>query len=115
VIKREVFEDVGFFDESMPVCEDYDMWLRISSKYPILFIDKPLITKKGGHDDQLSKQYEAMDRFRIQSILKIMKSGTLDNKLYAMAEKELKKKYQIYTTGARKRGRTNVLLKDVLP
>ncbi|OPY79208.1 MAG: putative glycosyltransferase EpsJ [Syntrophorhabdus sp. PtaU1.Bin153] len=41
VVKREIFDDVGLFDESLPVCEDYDMWLRIASKYPVLFVDKP--------------------------------------------------------------------------
>jgi len=55
VVKKEVFDDVGFFDESLPVCEDYDMWLRITSKYPVLFVDKPLIVKRGGHEDQLSR------------------------------------------------------------
>ena len=32
IMKREVFEDLGGFDESFPVCEDYDLWLRMSLK-----------------------------------------------------------------------------------
>jgi GT2 family glycosyltransferase len=105
VIKREVFEKAGLFDESLPVCEDYDMWLRISSKYPILFINQPLIVKRGGHEDQLSKKYEAIDRFRIQSLVKILSSNTLDEDNRVKAEAELKKKCQIYAKGAEKRGR----------
>jgi glycosyltransferase involved in cell wall biosynthesis len=105
VVKREIFDDVGLFDESLPVCEDYDMWLRIASKYPVLFVDKPLIVKRGGHADQLSRKYEAMDKFRIESILKIIRSGTLEDAMLCAALEELKKKCLIYANGARKRGR----------
>ncbi len=48
VISRQIFDDVGMFDESLPVCEDYDMWLRISCRYPVLFVDQQLIVKQGG-------------------------------------------------------------------
>ncbi len=106
VIKRSIFDKVGLFDEILPVCEDYDMWLRITSRYPVLFIDKPLITKRGGHTDQLSRAYEAIDRFRIQSLVKIMQSGIVsDLSMRALALAELKKKCRIFAKGAKKRGR----------
>jgi glycosyltransferase involved in cell wall biosynthesis len=51
-IKREVFDDVGFFDESLWISEDYDMWLRVVEKYPIKYIHKVLyyysVIKNGG-------------------------------------------------------------------
>lgn len=53
VISRQIFDAVGLFDESLPVCEDYDMWLRITCRYAVLFVDKPLIIKHGGHSDRL--------------------------------------------------------------
>jgi glycosyltransferase involved in cell wall biosynthesis len=106
VIKRTVFEKIGFFDETLPVCEDYDMWLRITSKFPVLFIEKPFIIKRGGHKDQLSRAYEAIDRFRIQSLVKLIHSDTLtDPAMRFAALNELKKKCRIYATGAKKRGR----------
>lgn len=105
VIKREVFDKVGLFDESMPVCEDYDMWLRITAQYPVLFIEKPLIIKQGGHEDQLSKSVEAIDRFRIESLVKILKSGVLNSDMKTAAIEELNMKYSIYINGARKRGK----------
>ena len=105
VIKRNVFDEVGLFDEDLPVCEDYDMWLRITSRYPVLFIDKLFIIKRGGHQDQLSRAYEAIDRFRIQSLTKIIQSNTLSTKMRAAALNELKKKCRIYAMGAKKRGR----------
>lgn len=105
VIKRNVFDEVGLFDEDLPVCEDYDMWLRITSRYPALFIDKLFIIKRGGHQDQLSRAYEAIDRFRIQSLTKIIQGNTLSTKMRTAALNELKKKCRIYAMGAKKRGR----------
>lgn len=106
VINRNVFEKVGLFDEALPVCEDYDMWLRITSKYPVLFIDKQFIIKRGGHKDQLSRAYEAIDRFRIESLAKIIQSDVLSNPTMKIAaQNELKKKCNIFAMGAKKRGR----------
>lgn len=106
LINREIFDYTGYFDESMPVCEDYDMWLRVSSRYPVLFIDKPLIVKTGGHEDQLSKKYEAMDRYRIQSICKILDNYPLSSDMRTKAVEELKRKCHIMIKGAEKRDRT---------
>lgn len=105
LIHRSIFDAVGTFDESMPVCEDYDMWLRITSRYPVLFIEKPLIIKQGGHADQLSRAYDGMDRFRIESIARILDSGVLDAACARQAVAELTKKCRIYAGGAAKRGK----------
>ena len=105
VIRREVFDDVGLFDESLPVCEDYDMWLRVTARYPVLFIEKPLIIKRGGHEDQLSRRYAGMDRFRIEGIVKILQDGCLNSAMRIKAVEELKKKCRIYANGAMRRGR----------
>ena len=105
VIRRKLFDEVGLFDESLPVCEDYDMWLRITCRYPVLFIDKQFIIKRGGHKDQLSRAYPAMDRFRIQSLVKIIQSSTLNPEMRKVALNVLKRKCIIYAMGAKKRGR----------
>mgnify|MGYP001820585938 CR=1 FL=1 len=47
MIQRDLFDEVGLFDERLPACEDYDLWLRICARHPVLYIDKPLITKEG--------------------------------------------------------------------
>lgn len=75
MVHRSVFDDVGPFDPEMTVCEDYDLWLRITAKYNVGFVDKPLIKKFGGHPDQLSKKFKAMDWFRVRSILKLFELG----------------------------------------
>ncbi len=105
VVKRHVFSDVGLFDETLPVCEDYDMWLRICSRYPVLFIPQQLIVKRGGHPDQLSRSYEAMDKYRIMSLQKMLGAGALTETQVETTRQELRKKCLIVAKGAEKRGR----------
>lgn len=105
MLHRDLFTAVGTFDESLPACEDYDLWLRISCRYPVYLIDTPLIIKRGGHEDQLSRN-PGMDRFRIRSLDKIIQSGLLTCDQSHIALRELRKKILIYAGGCRKRGKT---------
>ena len=79
VIKRSVFDTVGFFDESLKVCEDYDLWLRFLIEHGPLHIPFPLVTKFGGHSDQLSSKYWGMDRFRVQSLENLLSHKKIKN------------------------------------
>ena len=54
MIRKDFFHAMGGFDESLPACEDYDLWLRINARHPIFLVDHPAVIKRGGHDDQLS-------------------------------------------------------------
>ena len=104
MIKKSLFDDVGIFDEQLPACEDYDLWLRISCRYPVHLIDSPLIIKRGGHTDQLSKA-AGLDKYRIQSLVKIIESGLLTAQQRQAALATLKEKCAVYAGGCRKRGR----------
>ena len=104
MIKRSLFDEVGPFDETLPACEDYDMWLRISCRYPVYLIDTPLIIKRGGHDDQLSAS-SGLDKYRIRAIRNIIESKLLSASQFQAAVKTLKEKCGIYAAGCRKRGR----------
>ena len=105
MLKKSLFDEVGLFDEDLPVCEDYDMWLRISCKYPVYLLDKELVVKTGGHKDQLSSKYWGMDRFRIYSLLKLIKNERLSERQYQAVIKELEYKCKIYAQGCIKRGK----------
>ncbi len=105
MLKREIFDEVGMFDENLPACEDYDLWLRIASRYPVYLIDRPLVVKTGGHRDQLSRSIAGLDKYRIYSIMKIINSGLLNEKQLKQAIDELKRKCAIYGNGCLKRGR----------
>jgi glycosyltransferase involved in cell wall biosynthesis len=78
LMRRELFDAVGWFDEQLPVCEDYDLWLRVASRFEVGFIPEPLIVKRGGHSDQLSQREWGNDRYRVTALRKIYESGVLD-------------------------------------
>ena len=104
-----VIKDVGLFDESLDVCEDYDMWLRITSKYPVLFLDQPLIKKFGGHTDQLSRVLGGIEQYRIRSLEKILTSKSLSGSQFEAAKDMLIHKLQIYAKGLKKRDKNTEL------
>ena len=104
MLKRSLLEEVGLFDEDLPACEDYDLWLRIACRYPVYLIKEPLIVKEGGHPDQLSTRHRGMDRFRIKALLKLIKSGRLNEMQLDATIKELTLRCEIYGNGCLKRG-----------
>ena len=104
MIKKTLFDTVGVFDERLPACEDYDLWLRISSRYPVHLIDTPLIIKRGGHDDQLSKT-PVLDKYRIQALLKLLEDNHLTPRQKQAVIAALEEKCAVYAGGCRKRGR----------
>lgn len=103
MIHRSLFTKVGRFDETLPACEDYDMWLRITSLYPILYLDEKLTIKHGGHEDQLSQKHWGMDRFRIRALKKVLASRPLPKEDREAALRMLQVKTKIFLTGAKKR------------
>lgn len=105
MIRKSLLDKVGAFDEKMPACEDYDLWLRITCRYPTYLIPKQLIVKRGGHDDQLSRLPE-LDKYRIASIVKMLLNEKLSSDQYAAACDMLCRKCRIYAQGCRKRGRS---------
>jgi len=105
IIHRELFGQIGLFDESLPACEDYDLWLRICSQHPVLYSDEALIIKHGGHEDQLSRKYWGMDRFRIQALDKLLTSSPLSDTQRDDASQMLLQKCKVYLNGARKRNK----------
>lgn len=104
MIRRGLFDVKGYFNEQFPVCEDYDLWLRISCDTPVHLIDKPYTIKHGGHDDQLSQSH-SQDKYRILSLKNLLESNVLTRDQTAGALKVLKEKCAIYGQGCMKRGR----------
>ena len=111
ILSKKIFTNIGYFDESLNVCEDYDMWLRVAAKHKILFLDYPLITKYGGHRDQLSRVNSGIEKYRIRSLEKILSSKTLSEKQFFIAKQVLIQKLKIYQNGVRKRNRYTELKK----
>lgn len=107
MVKKDLFEEVGLFNEGLRCCEDYDLWLRISSRYPFLLIETPLTIKEGGREDQVSYQFRVgMDKLRIAAIVDLFRYQLLSNQQAIWALEELLRKCHVYGKGCSKHGRT---------
>jgi len=98
-VHKTIFEEIGLFDENLEVCEDYDLWLRILKKYTIKLINKELITKQAGHENQLSFTAPLIDSYRIIALQK-----HLNSKYEKDVSIEINYKKSILENGAKKRG-----------
>uniref|UniRef100_A0A7C5AL13 Glycosyltransferase n=1 Tax=Desulfobacca acetoxidans TaxID=60893 RepID=A0A7C5AL13_9BACT len=104
VLSRRLFEEMGGFDENLPAAEDYDLWLRICWRHPVGLVPEPLVIKRGGHDDQLSRQW-GLDRWRIAALQKILAIPELPSSFREAARCTLEEKCRIYAQGCAKRGK----------
>jgi hypothetical protein len=95
MIHKSLLKKVGNFDESLEICEDYDLWLRVALQNEIGLVDEKLITKYAGHNDQLSFKHWGMDRFRVIALEKLLESSKKD-----MVIDVLLQKYRVLLKGA---------------
>ncbi|TGM00595.1 glycosyltransferase family 2 protein [Leptospira barantonii] len=103
VLKKELYQETGGMDEELPACEDYDLWLRITSRVPVSLLEERLLIRYGGHEDQLSFQHPVMDRFRIYSILKLLNSHLPNETQRSLSQKILFIKWNVLRQGKVKR------------
>ncbi len=114
VIKKSVLLELGLFDETLPACEDYDLWLRLCHRYPVCYLDQALIVKHGGHADQLSRQHPVMDQFRARALHRLLAEENLSAEQHAAAAAILSAKLDILIRGAIKHGNQQ-LLEEFVP
>lgn len=106
MIRRDLFEKIGLFDENLRCCEDYDFWLRVSCRFPFYLVSEPLTVKEGGREDQISSIYRmGMDRIRVYALKKIIDSKILTEKQYSLAIGEFKRKCTVFGNGCLKHGK----------
>ena len=97
-VHKSIFDEAGLFDETLKVCEDYDLWLRILKKHTIKLINKELTTKQAGHENQLSFTTPLIDKYRVIALKKHINSKYKGDIL-----KEIEYKETILKNGAKKR------------
>ena len=105
MMRREVLDTVGLFDETLPVCEDYDLWLRVTSRFPVFFLEKKLIIKRGGHADQLSNRSWGNDRYRVRALEKQLLPNRLTPPERRAALEMIQRKCLILAGGFLRRGK----------
>ena len=104
LMKRDVFLSLGGFDETLPACEDYDLWLRLTARYPVHLVEERLIVKRNGHPGQLSQAHPALDRFRVRALWKLALDRDVAWRLRRLALETAAKKSEVVAAGALKRG-----------
>ncbi len=102
LIQRDLFLELGGFREDFPVCEDYELWLRICAQWDVGYIEEPLIIKYGGHEDQLSRRFKAMDYWRVKALAEHLSSPHLSLSEHQALRQVLLKKGRILLKGYQK-------------
>ncbi len=103
MVQKKLFSEIGYFKEDLRCCEDFDLWLRVSSRFPFLLIEKPLTIKEGGREDQVSYQFRiGMDRLRIRAIVDLIQEQSLSTEQTKWALEELYRKCMVYGKGCLK-------------
>jgi glycosyltransferase involved in cell wall biosynthesis len=74
MLRRGLWDRLGGFDEHLPACEDYDLWLRLTATVPVALLPQQLIVKRGGHADQLSRCIPVLDQYRIMALEKLLRT-----------------------------------------
>ncbi len=95
MVHKNLFWAYNGFNEDFQTCEDYDLWIRILSAHPIGFVAKILVTKFGGHADQLSKKYPVMDRYRLKALYHLLENFSLDLEQRNAVESQIRTKEKI--------------------
>ncbi len=112
MISRELWQELSGFDVRYRVCEDYELWLRASLHNQVGLVKSesgPLVTRHGGHDDQLSFAVEAMDRFRVLALLELMNREELSEERRCYVEQGVLKRAEVLIKGAQKRGKEDAV------
>lgn len=105
VLDRDLLLEHNGFDESLEVAEDYELWLRITARERVGYLDRELTEKYAGHGDQLSERYGRIEGFRIEALRKVLTQGLLPEARAPEGRRELSRKLRIFAAGAKKRGR----------
>lgn len=104
LMRRDLFLEHGGFNEDFVVCEDFDLWLKVLTSEDVGFVPDDLIRKYGGHEDQLSTKYVAMDDWRIKSLINLMQAPRTSSLHKEMIREILKRKAEILIKGHEKHG-----------
>ncbi|MBD3392740.1 MAG: glycosyltransferase [Chitinivibrionales bacterium] len=105
IMEKTLFDETGGFNESLRACEDYDLWLRIACRYQVGLVDAYLLTRYGGHPDQLSASVDRLDRFRVRALLDLLARSPLSEQQRSLARETLIRKARILAAGSHKRGK----------
>ena len=107
LLLRGAFEEAGGFREDLEIAEDYELWLRLTARHPVAYVERESVIKRAGHGDQLSERYGYIELFRLRALRDLVEGHCFAPARHAAAAAELARKARICAAGCRKRGRVS--------
>lgn len=77
LIRREAIESVGYFDESLKSCEDWDYWLRLAPKWEFVVVPKPQIIYRLS-SGAMSSKLDVMEKYQTLVLERAFASAPLE-------------------------------------
>lgn len=74
LIKRSAFHQIGLFDTTLPACEDWDMWLRLSQEYDFDYVAQDLVLIRV-HQNNMQKDSLRMISAEMRLLNKFIERG----------------------------------------
>ncbi|HCU69871.1 MAG TPA: glycosyl transferase [Desulfomicrobium sp.] len=105
MFSRRLWDELGPFDERLPACEDYSLWLRVGARHPVGLVPEALTVKTGGHADQLSRRIIGLDLYRVYAVVDLLRTMDLTAEQRAMAVASLRERVRLYAQGCIKYGK----------
>jgi hypothetical protein len=102
---RTLWDELGPFNESLPACEDYSLWLRVGVRHPVGLLPEVLVVKTGGHADQLSRRIIGLDLYRVYAMIDLLRSMAIGGEQQALVAAALREKVRLYAQGCIKHGK----------
>jgi len=65
ILRRTCLDDVGMFDESLPIGQDTDLWFRIALGYPFAVVNRPLVRRRF-HDANITRNHRLLARCTVE-------------------------------------------------
>jgi glycosyltransferase involved in cell wall biosynthesis len=81
VVRRSVFEAVGYFDPALPLSIDYDLWLRVARHFEFDYVDEALVRYRTGHANLSSRITE-----RLSAVLSILRRSLVRRRNWETAD-----------------------------
>jgi glycosyltransferase involved in cell wall biosynthesis len=105
LIHRKCLDVIGGFDENLPNCENYDLWVRLSANFPIHTFEEPMFyTPHRVSPD--GKSGWATHRFRVYALEKAFQSGYLNSDYRRMVAEQIVAKCEKLVDGFKQKDNT---------
>jgi glycosyltransferase involved in cell wall biosynthesis len=111
MFSRRLWDELGPFDERLPACEDYSLWLRVGARHPVGLVPEALTVKTGGHSDQLSRRIIGLDLYRVYAVIDLLRTMDLTAEQRTLAVASLRERVRLYAQGCIKYGKDEEALR----